>query len=45
MLKKLIADIKMAFMVIVTENISALRILLRNIVKYAFKSVRSNQKS
>jgi len=43
-LKKIIANLMAAITLIATENISALRVLLKNIVDFASKSVRLHRK-
>jgi len=43
-LKKIIANLMAAITLIAVENISALRVLLKNIVDFASKSVRLHRK-
>ena len=45
MLKKIITDLRAAVMLIATENLSALRVLLKNIIDLASKSVRVRRKT
>jgi hypothetical protein len=45
MLKKIKTDLRAVVMLIATENLSALRVLLKNIKKLASKSVRSHRKT
>jgi len=45
MLTKIINDLKAAVMLIATENLSALRVLLKNMINLASKSVRVRRKT
>ena len=45
MKKRIMADIRAAFILIATEDLNALRVLLKNITNLTFKSVSIHRKS
>ena len=45
MLKKIVTNIRAAVILIANENLSALRVLLKNITNFAAKSVRLYRKT
>ncbi|MHC4461987.1 MAG: hypothetical protein ACYS30_11225 [Planctomycetota bacterium] len=45
MLKKIITDLRAVVILIATENLSALRVLLKNMIDLASKSVRVRRKT
>ncbi len=44
MFKKIITDLKAAVMLIATENLSALRAMLKNMITWALRSARLGKK-
>ncbi len=45
MFKKIITDLRAAVMLIATENLSALRVVLQNMISLAFRLARQGKKS
>jgi hypothetical protein len=45
MFKKIIADLRLAVMLIATENLSALRVVLKSMMNLVHKSARLGKKS